>query len=164
MSLTPAVEYIKDDIWMQALSIRGMEQHLKPPGFNLSDPKWQKEYSSNIYMRTDSLNQAMLCHFSQHWPAAKVGVTSAAAGLPVSTPYPRILTEKTYDSSVPMMSSWNSSKASGVMISKMSERMSKIKLNKLFRFKEAGLEVDDVAEVLEDFYTMAKCYEPDSLC
>ncbi len=50
------------------------------------------------------------------------------------------------------------------MVSKMSERMSKLNLNKLHRFQEAGLEADDVVEVLEDLYTLAKCYEPDSLC
>ncbi len=149
---------------MQAISARGLESRLKPPSFSLTDPHWQKEYSKNVYLRTDSLNQALLCHFSQHWPETKVGVTSAVAGCPISAPYPKIFTDPNQQNSpLPILTSWNSSKGSGTMLRKMSERVTRINLNKLFRFKEAGLEADDLNEVLEDLDVAAKCFEPDTL-
>ena len=149
---------------MQALSARGLESQLKPRSFSLADPHWQKEYSKNVYMRTDNLNQALLCHFSQHWPQTKVGVTSAVTGCPISAPYPKIFTDPNQqNSSLPILTSWNSSKGSGTMLRKMSDRVTRINLNKLHRFEEAGLEADDLAEVLEDLDSAAKCYEPDSL-
>ena len=161
-SLTPSVPIKKDEISTMALSARGLENRLKPPGFTLSDPHWQKEYSRNIYKRTDPVNQAVLCHFSQHWAGARVGVTSAEAGSPISTPYPKIFLKRDpSDILIPTLAAWSSSTGSGIMLRKMMDRVSKINLSKLHRFREAGLETDDIGNVLEDLDTLAKSYEPD---
>jgi hypothetical protein len=163
VSVTPGVDFAKDDILTMALSARGLEGRLKPPRFCLTDPHWQKEYSRNVYLRMDSLNQAFLCHFSQHWPDAKVGITSAESALPVAIPYPKILSALPDGEEVAALTAWTATRSSGGMIRKMADRVAKLNLNKLHRFREAGLEADDVADFLEDLDTMAKCYEPSSL-
>jgi len=61
---------------MEALSLRGVETHLKPPGYNLSETQHQKKYNTNPYYRFDSLSQAMLAYYNQHWSDIKVGIGS----------------------------------------------------------------------------------------
>ena len=163
VSLTPCVDFIKNETSMMALAARGLESRLKPAGFNLSDPHWQKEYSRNIYLRSDSVNQAFLCHFSQHWPDTRVGVTSAEDGASISSPYPKIFAQQDGDTSKPVLTAWSSSTGLGGMLRKMSGRLAKINLGKLHRFGEAGLESDDIEAILEDLDSLAKAYEPDAL-
>jgi hypothetical protein len=163
VSVTPSVDFIKNETSMMALSARGLENRMKPSGFNLSDSHWQKEYSRNVYLRSDSVNQALLCHFSQHWEKTKVGVTSAEAGAPVSTPFPQIFGRQNGNASVPMLAAWSSSAGSGGMLRTMMNRLGKVNLSKLHRFVEAGLESDDIGNILEDLDSMAKSYEPDYL-
>jgi len=163
VSLTPCVDFAKDEISMMALSARGLESRLKPAGFSLSDPHWQKEYSRNIYLRSDSVNQAFLCHFSQHWPSTRVGMTSAEAAVSVSTPFPQIFRQLDGETSKPVLSAWSSSSGSGGMLRKMCARLAKINLGKLHRFREAGLESDDIETILEDLDSLAKAFEPDPL-
>ena len=121
----------------------------------------------------------MLAFYDRHWPNRAFGVTSAASALPLDTPpFPGIFdTEKLNEkghlkadtegkvdkvSSVPMMTSWQSSKAVGEALRPLAQRMAKINLHKMHRFEEAGLEEDELREVVEDLTALYQCYQSDT--
>ena len=62
---------------------------------------------------------------------------------------------------VSSLTSWQSSTDGvGMMVKSLAERTSKINLNKLHRFQDAGLENDELIETTESLQSLYECYSP----
>ena len=62
---------------------------------------------------------------------------------------------------VSSLTSWQSSTVGvGMMVKSLAERTSKINLNKLHRFQDAGLENDELIETTESLQSLYECYSP----
>ena len=62
---------------------------------------------------------------------------------------------------VPVLTSWQSSNGAGLLVKSLAERSGKINLNKLHRFKDAGLENDELLETTESLASLFECYKGD---
>ena len=62
-------------------------------------------------------------------------------------------------SSVPVLTSLQSSNGVGIALNSLAQRCKKINLNKLHRFQEAGLESDELLETTEELVNLYECYE-----
>lgn len=91
----------------------------------------------------------------------KVGVTSVEALQPVAPPYPKIFEQDHLKIASTVATSWQSARSTGSLVGKTTERLARINLRKFHRFVEAGLEQDDLAEVIEDLKSLENCYNPD---
>jgi hypothetical protein len=52
----------------------------------------------------------------------------------------------------------------GLSIKNIAGRCGKINLNKLHRFRDAGLENDELLETTEELINLYDCYEEDTIC
>ena len=52
----------------------------------------------------------------------------------------------------------------GLAIKNIASRCGKINLNKLHRFRDAGLENDELLETTEELLSLYECYEEDTIC
>jgi len=97
----------------------------------------------------------VICNFE------KVGVTSIESPQQIVSPYPKIFANESTVESTTLATSWQSSRSIGCLIDKTTCRLERTNLSKLHRFNEAGLEQDDLAEVIEDLKTLGNCYTPE---
>ena len=61
--------------------------------------------------------------------------------------------------SIPVLTSLQSSGAVGLAVKSLAERSGKINLNKLHRFQDAGLENDELLETIEGLTNLYESYE-----
>lgn len=186
MSLTPGVNNVTKNIQMESLSLRGIsvKERLKPK----RDMRSNKlpAYTGRFAM-TDSVPEALFSHFDKMKEIGKrqrvipKSITSVDTSLPTGCPFPHIfdktkisssgfLLEDTADNSargvnsVPVLTSLQSSHEMGLSIKNIAGRCGKINLNKLHRFRDAGLENDELLETTEELINLYECYEEDTIC
>ena len=61
------------------------------------------------------------------------------------------------------MTSVQSSNGMGLALKNIAVRCGKINLNKLHRFRDAGLENDELLETTEELTNLYECYEEDNI-
>ncbi len=104
--------------------------------------------------------------YDRAFPNTATAVTISKTAAQVGRPYPEFF--KTPVGANPEMkttstlTSWQSSKKSGKIARCLADRSAKVNLNKMHRFEEAGLEQDELTEVVEDLVRLAENYEPSS--
>merc|ERR1711890_129743 len=108
-------------------------------------------------------------------------ITSIDTSLPTGCPFPHIFDKSRISSngflvddttensgngvnSVPVLTSLQSSHEMGLAIKNIASRCGKINLNKLHRFRDAGLENDELLETTEELISLYECYEEDTIC
>ena len=64
---------------------------------------------------------------------------------------------------VPVLTSLQSSQEMGSAIKNIAGRCGKINLNKLHRFRDAGLENDELLETTEELISLYECYEENDM-
>lgn len=136
VELTPNYDVLKsNDVWTQSVSARGLpgnENHLNLLGY----------YDDNMSM-------------------TKTAVTCAANPCQVDKPFPSEMFEKDLKT-MPVLTTWQSSRGAGGIVFHLAERMSKIKLQKVHKFEEAGLEQEDLTAATEDLRQLYDCYRKQS--
>ncbi len=115
------------------------------------------------FRESRTAQEALEMHFSSSSGVVATGV-SVAEGTPLPTgrPFPRILGEgAASSSSTSALTTWRSGATeAGGFCRSLAERAGKVRVNggRLHRFSEAGLEEDELREVVEGLEATADCY------
>jgi len=133
---------------------------------NSVDSVWCQSVSSRGILGSEAANMDFLGYFDRIMHKTATAVTTSRCPVPVGWPFPNHLSNSSYwnhtDKTLPMVSLWQSSKNSGNIVSSLAERCSRIKLQKLHRFTEAGLDEDSLQETIEGLHTLSDCYQANS--
>lgn len=134
-------------------------------------PHISKVDLSNVWCQSASFRGAppsgvssleLLAYFDRVMPKTATAVTTSKCPLQVGAPFPSHIIDSAnwdkVDKTVPVLTLWQSSQESGQIVQALAERSSKINLNKLHRFQEAGLDQDSLKESIEDLRKQADCY------
>lgn len=105
----------------------------------------------------------LLGFFSAVMETTATAVTSSQIPVQAGTPFPSHIAHNTTDKkALPVMSLWQSSRSSGKIVESLADRCQKIKLAKLHRFTEAGLEQDEFESIIEDLHQLSEAYKKPS--
>jgi len=133
---------------------------------NLADSVWCQSVSSRGVLGSEAVNIDFLGYFDRTMNGTATAVTTSRCPIPIGPPFPNHLLNSSYwdqcDKTLPMVSLWQSSKNSGNLVKSLVERCSRIKLHKLHRFTEAGLDEDTFQETLEGLHAFSECYQANS--
>jgi len=168
-SLTPGCNDVTSKIDMQMVSLRGVDRSSLTPA---------RLRPTGKYAMIDEVYDVMSAHYEGASAAGVLtrSVFTANAPLPVGCPFPQIFDGQKLSSvgfllsdpskevgrvdSVPAVTAWQSSgKGIGQSLSKMAERASKLNLNKLPKFLQAGLEHDALEQAVEELTELSECYQ-----
>nr|ACO10413.1 misato homolog 1 [Caligus rogercresseyi] len=132
--------------------------HSLTPGFQFS-PDSQIRIQSAIQRGTPTkfdLEDYLKTNFPQSYNSYRVVQDE---GSPIGRPYPRIF-DSVYDKDerMNMITSWSSSDTMEKILNDIAAQASKLNLNKMSRFLEAGLEEDEFKEVINGLMNIADDY------
>ena len=145
---------------LRAVSVRGLRaRDLKPAPDRSGARRRKEEERSNPYRRCDSVSEALELYFgSGESSPAPTGVSASEVALPTVRPFPRILEGAEAEGSASALTCWESSSAAGRLCRSLAQRGAKVSLGRMHRFAEAGLEEDELREVLERLEATADAY------
>lgn len=169
-SLTPACQ--ESENWsshlVQSMCLRGVNNQMKT-----KNPS-QKE-NDNPFTQCDTVEEALMLHLHLNHGAKVRHIKVVNTPSPVCRPFPSLWDKRldqnglvssslptedapTSLTSVPVMSSWHNSTTAAAHAESLHSRAKRVKLNKMHRFVEAGLEQDDLVEGLERIACLAENY------
>lgn len=138
------------------------------PHADLASFNWHQSVATRGISGTDACNLDFLEFYSKNMPQTSTSVITSNNGIQVGLPFPHHIIETTtpfWDSKskiIPTMTSWNSNPTSGSIAKTLSERLQKIKLAKMHRFQDAGLEQEEYEAVVENLTVLSECYQKPS--
>jgi len=131
-----------------------------------TDSIWCQSVSTRGILGSEAANMDFLGYFDRVMNKTATAVTTSRCPVTVGSPFPHHLWNSPFwnasEKTLPMVSLWRSSKNSGNLVKSMVERCSKIKLSKLHRFQESGLDDDTLQETIESLHALSDCYQPSS--
>jgi len=131
---------------------------------------WNQMINSRGITGSNSANLDFLEFYSRTMPTTLTNVINSETAVQVGLPFPNHTIgssfwkpdENIYWDSVgktmPTLTSWNSNPTSGDIVKVISERARKVKLAKMHRFQDAGLEQDDYDSMIESLTSLSECY------
>ncbi len=176
--LTPSCSSMLKDVAVQAVCLRGIGKNQLREAEIKTD---QRCSSGNPFQRCESLSDAMSLYFNRSFPSTATGITVNESTCGLAMPFPSKMFDHTLFSSnghrltssqgsgtgvtsIPSMTLWQSSEGAGNHCKILYERGRRINLGRFHKFKEAGLEEDEFAEVIEGLARLSECYVENTTC
>ena len=136
------------------------------PHADLAPFNWHQSIGTRGISGTDAANLDFLEFYSRTMPQTSTSVITSNNGIQVGLPFPHHIIEPPFWDSkskiIPTVTSWNSNPSSGNIAKTLSERLRKIKLSKMHRFQDAGLEQEEFEAVVENLTVLSECYQKPS--
>ena len=165
--LTPACPNTTSKVWMQAVSLRGVSPtDIRPPNFGSL-----REHAGHPYLGCSTASEALQLRFAPIVTGASVTHSPCPTGMPFPHLFgPQVDADGRVGSNkeerpsymgvkeTSVATAWQCSEGAGQHCRSLADRAGRVKLGKLHRFTEAGLEEDELRETVENLHQLADCY------